>query len=100
MPALKLTKLPDRTPVRITITVSPALNRALGQYAECYRDTYGQAEMVADLIPFMLEGFLDSDRGFVKARKDGEFDRSAGEGQPHRPKRSSVEAPSTTSREG
>jgi len=69
MPDLKLGKLPDRTPVKIAITVSPELNRALGQYAELYRATYGQAEAVADLIPFMLDAFLDSDRGFTKARK-------------------------------
>ncbi len=69
MPDLKLGKLPDRTPVRIAITVSPELNRALGQYAEVYRATYGHAEAVADLIPFMLDAFLDSDRGFAKARK-------------------------------
>jgi hypothetical protein len=30
---LKLAKLPDRTPVKITITVSPDLNRALQAYA-------------------------------------------------------------------
>jgi hypothetical protein len=69
MPDLKLGKLPDRTPVKIAITVSPELNRVLGQYAELYRATYGQAEAVADLIPFMLDAFLDSDRGFAKARK-------------------------------
>jgi hypothetical protein len=69
MPDLKLGKLPDRTPVKIAITVSPELNRALGQYAELYRAAYGQAEAVADLIPFMLDAFLDGDRGFAKARK-------------------------------
>jgi len=34
---LKLGKLPDRTPVRIVITVSPDLNRDLVAYAEAYR---------------------------------------------------------------
>lgn len=68
---LKLAKLPDRTPVRIVITVSPDLNRDLIAYAEAYRQAYGHAEAVADLIPSMLEVFLASDRGFAKARKDG-----------------------------
>ncbi|SEH41795.1 DUF2274 domain-containing protein [Magnetospirillum fulvum] len=68
---LKLGKLPDRTPVRIVITVSPDLNRDLVAYAEAYRQAYGHAETVADLIPSMLDLFLASDRGFVKARKDG-----------------------------
>jgi hypothetical protein len=38
--------------------------------AEIYRATYGEAELVAKLIPFMLDAFLESDRGFAKARKD------------------------------
>jgi hypothetical protein len=71
MPELKLAKLPDRKPVKITITVSPELNLALRQYAGIYRATYGDAETVAALIPFMLGNFLESDRGFAKARKDG-----------------------------
>jgi hypothetical protein len=71
MSDLKLGRLPDRTPVRITISVGPELNRALTEYAGCYRAAYGQAESVADLIPFMLGAFLESDRGFAKARKDG-----------------------------
>jgi hypothetical protein len=66
---LKLGKLPDRTPVKIVITASPALNRDLTAYAEVYRQAYGSAESVADLIPFMLEAFLAGDRGFAQARK-------------------------------
>jgi hypothetical protein len=71
MSDLKLGRLPDRTPVRITISVGPELNRALTEYAECYHAAYGQTEAISDLIPFMLEAFLESDRGFAKARKDG-----------------------------
>lgn len=70
MPDLKLDKLPDRTPVKITITVSPDLSRALTDYAEIYRSVYGQREKVEELIPFMLEKFLDGDSSFKKARKD------------------------------
>ena len=50
MSDLKLAKLPDRTPVKVTITVSPDLNRALHAYAEIYRETYGAAESVPELI--------------------------------------------------
>lgn len=70
MPDLKLSKLPDRTPVKITITVAPELNTALQAYAELYRETYGEAEPVAALIPYMLESFLATDRGFAKARRE------------------------------
>jgi len=71
MTELKLAKLPDRTPIRIAITVSPDLNRSLHAYAELYRDAYGESESIAELIPFMLEAFLKSDHGFGRARKEG-----------------------------
>ncbi|MDG4881982.1 MULTISPECIES: DUF2274 domain-containing protein [unclassified Mesorhizobium] len=71
MASLKLGKLPDRTPSKITITVSAALSQALNDYAALYRQTYGQSETVAELIPFMLSEFLQSDRAFAKARKEG-----------------------------
>ena len=47
------------------------LNQALRDYATLYRATYGEAETVVALIPFMLKAFLDSDRAFAKARKEG-----------------------------
>jgi hypothetical protein len=37
MPDLRLRKLPERTPVRVTISLSPDLNHALGLYARIYR---------------------------------------------------------------
>jgi hypothetical protein len=69
MTDLKLPKLPDRVPVKLTIAVSPELNRALGDYARVYEEAYGQAESPADLIPAMLETFLASDRAFKRSRK-------------------------------
>ena len=70
MPELKLGKLPDRKPVKITITVSAALDKKLHSYAEAYRAAYSEDEKVNDLIPFMIEQFLDGDRGFAKARRE------------------------------
>lgn len=70
MPGLKLAKLPDRMPVKITITVSADLNQALHAYAGVYRAIYGEAEPIAELIPFMLDAFLGSDKGFAKARNE------------------------------
>jgi len=72
MTNLKLAKLPDRTPVKITITVSPALKASLDGYAEAYRQAYDEteAEPVSELIPYILQSFLDSDRGFTKMRKN------------------------------
>ncbi len=70
MPDLKLGRLPDRTPVKIAISVKPDLNATLQSYAAFYRDSYGEDEPVAELIPYMLESFLESDRGFQKALKE------------------------------
>lgn len=72
MAAIKLERLPDRTPVKMTIAISPELNRALCDYAAAYEAAYGQAEPMAELIPAMLAAFLQSDRGFVRARRSKE----------------------------
>ena len=69
MPELKLAKLPDRKPVKIAITVSTNLNHQLGAYAEAYKGAYGDEEKVSDLIPFILEQFLDGDRRFTGKRR-------------------------------
>jgi hypothetical protein len=68
MASLKLAKLPDRTPVRLTIAVTPELHQALVEYAEIYARTYDREEPLAELIPAMLASFLGGDRAFAKAR--------------------------------
>ena len=73
MSGVKLAKLPARTPVRLTISVTPDLHRTLEKYAECYRQRYGETEKIGDLIPFMLEAFLVSDKDFAKARRNMEI---------------------------
>ena len=79
MSELKLAKLPDRKPVKIGITVSAGLNKKLDAYAAAYKGAYGNEEKVSDLIPFILEQFLDGDRLF-KGRRRGEAEaRIAGE---------------------
>lgn len=78
MHELKLGKLPDRTPVRIPISVSPVLNQKLAAYAGAYKEAYGDEEKVADLIPFMLEQFLDNDRQFKNIGKARRTRKSTG----------------------
>ena len=68
MADLKLAKLPDRTPVKLTITVTPDLHRALSDYAALYAQSYGHNEPIIELIPAMLAAFLDSDRSFARNR--------------------------------
>lgn len=69
MADLKLAKLPDRTPVKLSITITPDLADSLAAYAALYREIYGQEEPVTELIPAMLAGFLESDRAFARSRQ-------------------------------
>ncbi|OZB19133.1 MAG: transposase [Hyphomonas sp. 34-62-18] len=66
---LRLQKLPDRSLVRFTIAVEPDLAAALADYAEIYRQTYGEEQKPETLVPAMLENFLGADAGFKRARK-------------------------------
>ena len=70
MAELRLARLPERTPVKLTIAVSPDLAAALDLYAVLYRQTYGREEPVAELVPAMLAAFLDSDKAFLRARRE------------------------------
>jgi len=68
MAELKLPQLPDRTPIKLSISVMPDLHQALADYASLYATAYGRDEPVAELIPAMLAAFLESDRAFVRGR--------------------------------
>lgn len=68
MAVLKLSRLPDRTPVKLSISVMPDLHQRLLDYAAAYLAVYGAEEPIAELIPAMLTSFLDSDRDFMRSR--------------------------------
>ncbi|MDX3901147.1 MAG: DUF2274 domain-containing protein [Sphingobium sp.] len=61
---------PDRTPIKLAITVTPDLHQMLQQYAVCRG--LRPKEAITELVPAMLMAFLESDRGFSKARKAAE----------------------------
>ena len=69
---LKLARIPDRTPVKLTVHLAPELNQALLEYARLYDETYGRKEDVQDLVPAMLSSFLEGDREFQRYRKGRE----------------------------
>lgn len=66
---LKITKLRDTTPVKLTVAIEPDLQADLQTYARVYEQSYGDKASVADLIPSMLETFMAGDVGFKRARK-------------------------------
>jgi len=71
MADLKLARLPDRTPVKLSFQITPQLHADLIHYAALYKEAYGQEETVGDLIPSMLAAFLESDRAFARTRAGG-----------------------------
>lgn len=69
MSTLKIQKLPDTTPVKMTVSLPPELSADLSDYARVYEQTYGERAKPAELIPSMLTSFMASDGNFKKARK-------------------------------
>jgi hypothetical protein len=69
MPDLKLPRLPDRKAVKLTFEMMPDLEQALEDYSAAYEAAYGKREKPADLIPYMLWAFLESDREFSRTRR-------------------------------
>jgi hypothetical protein len=50
MAEIRLGKLPDRTPVKLTISITPDLNHSLARYAEFYRLKYGKGKPSSNLF--------------------------------------------------
>lgn len=70
MAKLKLGPLIDDKPVRITIELPAALHRDLVAYAEVLaRENRQDISDPTKLIAPMLARFIQTDRGFAKARK-------------------------------
>ena len=66
MADIRLKRLPDRTPVKLVVHLTPGLHRTLSDYAGYYRDAYGEAASIPDLVPAMLDAFLATDKGFIR----------------------------------
>lgn len=69
MTALKLPPIPDRTPVKLSITMLPDLHQTLQDYAVLYARTYGKDVSVGDLVTAVVANYLENDRAFVQSRK-------------------------------
>ena len=68
-PTLRIAKLPNLTPVKLTVSLEPEVHQMLEDYAKIYGDNYGEAVKPAELVPTMISGFLATDNGFKRARK-------------------------------
>ena len=68
-PTLRIAKLPNLTPVKLTASLEPKIHKMLEDYARIYSDSYGETVKPAELVPSMISGFLATDNGFKRARK-------------------------------
>lgn len=73
MAKLKLGPIADDKPVKITLELPASLHRDLVTYAAILGREAGHvsADPIRLIVP-MLERFMASDRGFAKARRDGQ----------------------------
>ena len=69
-PTIKLAKLQEHKPVKVPVTLPFELNQDLVAYAAIYEKAYGEKQTIGALIPSMLAGFLASDAGFKKAKRE------------------------------
>ena len=70
MTKLKLGRIVDDKPVKVTIALSAAIHSDLVAYAEALaRETNQEIHDPSKLIAPMLARFIQTDRGFTKARK-------------------------------
>ncbi|UIJ44741.1 DUF2274 domain-containing protein [Sphingomonas cannabina] len=76
MSGIRLAKLPDRTPIKLTISINPELSRALARYAQFYQTAYRQEVAVAELVPAIAQAFLESDKAFIRWCREA-IDRNA-----------------------
>lgn len=69
MSKLKLGRLADDKPVRLTVELPATTHRDLVAYADVLGRETGQPVEPAKLIAPMLARFMATDRGFAKARR-------------------------------
>jgi hypothetical protein len=67
--SLKIGPVPDRAPVKISLSLTPETHEALLDYAAIHAREHAQEAPIAALAVLMIERFLESDAAFKRARK-------------------------------
>lgn len=71
MAKLKLGAVADEKPVKVSIELPAALHRDLRQYAEILaQQEGGTAPEPEKLVVAMVQRFIQTDRGFARARRE------------------------------
>ncbi|WP_406873698.1 DUF2274 domain-containing protein [Aminobacter sp. P9b] len=75
MTKLKLGPIADDRPVKVTLELPASLHRDLKTYADILGRESGQpaTEPIRLIVP-MLQRFIETDRGFAKARRNAQPD--------------------------
>lgn len=66
---LKIGPLPNPEKVKILVQMSVELKTSLDQYAQLHSQLGGRQVDAVTLIPYMLQSFIDRDRGFRTMRR-------------------------------
>ena len=69
---LRLGPLPSTSSTKLTFACPASLKMDLDRYAALHAQTYGEAVDAATLIPYMLEAFMEGDRGFKRTQTKNE----------------------------
>jgi hypothetical protein len=67
-PTLRIAKLPNLTPVKLTVSLEPEVYNMLEDYTKIYNDSYQDAAKPTELVPSMIAKFMAMDSGFKRAR--------------------------------
>ncbi len=62
--SLKLGPIPDRTPVKLSLSLAPDVHEALVDYAAIHAREYGNDVKPGEVAGLMIERFLESDGAF------------------------------------
>ena len=78
MTKLKLGPISDDRPVKVTLELPASLHRDLKTYAQILDRQSGQpaTDPVRLIVP-MLQRFIETDRGFAKARRNAPTERQS-----------------------
>jgi hypothetical protein len=76
--SLKLGPIKKEKEVKLSCRVVESLEKDLESYAEAYQDIYGTAVEKEELVPLILQQFLDSDRKFKNWRKEQKKNAAVG----------------------
>lgn len=69
MPDLRLGRLPNRTPAKLTLTLWNELDEHLRLYAQLHSAQTGVEVSAADIAPQMLADYIEGDREFARIVK-------------------------------